>query len=64
MPNRRVRHRRVVPKSTAEILNSISEAVDLVGNPPPGLTPNTVAHPNQEGHTLIPGYVQRNAARA
>jgi hypothetical protein len=42
MPNR-MKHRRVVHKSTAGIPNAIPEAVDLVGNPPPGLTENTVA---------------------
>ena len=40
-----LKHRRVVHKSTAGILTSIPEAVDLVGNPPPGLTDNTVALP-------------------
>jgi len=46
MPDRRMKHRRVVHKSTAGILKSIPEAVDLVGNPPPGLTENTVALPS------------------
>jgi hypothetical protein len=45
MPNPRVKHRRVVHKSTAGTLKSIPEAVDLVGNPPQGLTKNTVALP-------------------
>ena len=43
MPSARMKHRRVVHKSTAGILKSIPEAVGLVGNPPPGLTNNTVA---------------------
>ena len=43
MPNPRMKHRRVVHKSTAGILKPIPEAVDLVGNPPPGLTTHTVA---------------------
>jgi hypothetical protein len=43
MPNPRLKHRRVVHKSTAGILKPIPEAVDLVVNPPPGLTTNTVA---------------------
>ena len=43
MPKPRMKQRRVVHKSTAGILNSIPEAVDLVGNPPTGLTVNTVA---------------------
>ena len=43
MPNARMKHRRVVHKSTAGILKPLPEAVDLVGNPPPGLTTNTVA---------------------
>ena len=43
MPNPRMKQRRVVHKSTAGILKPIPEAVDLVGNPPPGLTTNTVA---------------------
>ncbi len=44
MPNNpRMKHRRVVHKSTAGILKPIPEAVDLVGNPPPGLTTKTVA---------------------
>jgi len=43
MPNERMKHRRVVHKSTAGILKPIPEAVGLVGNPPPGLTTNTVA---------------------
>jgi len=43
MPNPRMKDRRVVHKSTAGILTPIPEAVDLVGNPPPGLTTNTVA---------------------
>jgi hypothetical protein len=42
MPNR-MKHRRVVHKSTAGIPKSIPEAVDLVENPPRGLTNNTVA---------------------
>jgi len=45
MPNPRMKHRRVVHKSTAGILRSIPEAVGLVGNPPPGLTNHTVALP-------------------
>jgi hypothetical protein len=40
MPNPRMKRRRVVHKSTAGILTTIPEAVDLVGNP---LTSNTVA---------------------
>jgi len=36
MPNPRMKQRRVVHKSTAGILKPIPEAVDLVGNPPPG----------------------------
>ena len=43
MPNPRMKQRRVVHKSTAGILKPIPEAVDLVGNPPPGLTTKTVA---------------------
>jgi len=43
MPEPRIKHRRVVHKSTAGILKSIPEAMDLVGNPPPGLTKDTVA---------------------
>jgi hypothetical protein len=43
MPNPRMKQRRVVHKSTAGILKPIPEAVDLVGNPPPRLTTNTVA---------------------
>ena len=42
-PTPRMKQRRVVHKSTAGILKPIPEAVDLVGNPPPGLTTNTVA---------------------
>ena len=45
MPANRMKHRRVVHKSTAGILNSIPQAVDLVGNSPHHLTTNTVAHP-------------------
>ena len=45
MRNPRMKHRRIVHKSTAGILNSIPEAVDPVANPPPGLTENTVALP-------------------
>ena len=45
MSHPRVKHRLVVHKSTAGILKSIPEAVDLVGNPPQGLTNNTVALP-------------------
>ncbi len=45
MRTNRVKQRRVVHKSAAGILNSIPEAVDLVGNSPPALTNNTVAHP-------------------
>ena len=41
MPNARMKHRRVVHKSTAGIPKPIPEAVDLVENPPPGLTTNT-----------------------
>jgi hypothetical protein len=44
MSHPRVKHRPVVHKSTAGILQSIPEAVDLVGNPQ-GLTNNTVALP-------------------
>ena len=47
MSNPRMKHRRVVHKSTAGILKPIPEAVDLVGNPPPGLTTNTVASLHQ-----------------
>ena len=43
MPNPRMKQRRGVHKSTAGILKPIPEAVDLVGNPPPGLTTKTVA---------------------
>ena len=43
MPSSRMKQRRVVHKSTAGILTTIPEAVDLVGNSPPGLTNNTVA---------------------
>jgi len=43
MSNLRMKQGRVVHKSTAGILKPIPEAVDLVGNPPPGLTTNTVA---------------------
>jgi hypothetical protein len=43
MPTPRMKQRRVVHKSTAGILKPIPEAVDLVGNPPPGLTTKTVA---------------------
>ena len=49
MPNERMKHRRVVHKSTAGILKPIPEAVGLVGNPPPGLTTNTVALLQQRG---------------
>jgi len=49
MPNPRMKDRRVVHKSTAGILTPIPEAVDLVGNPPPGLTTNTVAPLQQQG---------------
>ena len=49
MPNPRVKHRPVVQKSTAGILKPIPEAVDPVGNPPPGLTSNTVASLRQRG---------------
>jgi len=45
MPDTRMKHRRVVHKSTAGILKSIPEAVGLVGNPPQGLTNKTVALP-------------------
>jgi hypothetical protein len=43
MPDAGMKRRRVVHKSTAGILQSIPEAVGLVGNPPPDLTKNTVA---------------------
>jgi hypothetical protein len=43
-----MKHRRVVHKSTAGILKPVPEAVGLVGNPPPGLTNNTVALPVRE----------------
>jgi len=43
MPEPRLKHRPVVHKSTAGIVNLIPEAVDPVGNPPPGLTEDTVA---------------------
>ena len=46
----RMKQRRVVHKSTAGILTTIPEAVDLVGNSPPGLTNNTVALPVIEPH--------------
>ena len=49
MPNPRMKQRRVVHKSTAEVLKPIPEAVDLVGNPPPGLTTKTVAPLHQRG---------------
>jgi len=49
MPNPRMKQRRVVHKSTAGILKPIPEAVDLVGNPPPGLTTKTVAPLQQRG---------------
>src|SRR5271167_3923788 len=49
MPNPRMKQRRVVHKSTAGILKPIPEAVDLVGNPPPGLTTKTVAPLLQRG---------------
>ena len=49
MPNPRMKQRRVVHKSTAGILKPIPEAVDLVGNPPPGLTTKTVALLQQRG---------------
>jgi hypothetical protein len=45
MPNARLKHRRVVHKSTAGILETIPEAVGLVGNTPQDLTENTVALP-------------------
>ena len=45
MSNARMKHRRVVHKSTAGIFKPLPEAVDLVGNPPPDLTFNTVALP-------------------
>lgn len=45
MRDARIKHGRVVHKSTAGILNSIPAAVDPVGNPPPALTGNTVALP-------------------
>jgi hypothetical protein len=48
MPGTRMKHRRAVHKSTAGILNSTPEAVDPVGNPPSGLTENTVALPDRE----------------
>src|SRR5208337_1147580 len=49
MPKPRMKQRRVVHKSTAGILKPIPEAVDLVGNPPPGLTTKTVALLHQRG---------------
>jgi hypothetical protein len=49
MPNPRMKHTRLVHKSTAGILKPIPEAVDLVGNPPPALTTNTVAPLQQRG---------------
>src|SRR5215813_10848263 len=49
MPNERMKHRWVVHKSTAGILKPIPEAMGLVGNPPPGLTTNTVALLQQRG---------------
>jgi hypothetical protein len=48
MPSRRMKHRRVAHKSTAGILPTFPEAVDLVDNPPPRLTENTVALPMGE----------------
>lgn len=45
MSNARMKHRRVVHKSTAGMLKSIPAAVGLVGNPSQGLTNNTVAPP-------------------
>ena len=48
MPNR-MKHRRVVHKSTAGIFKPIPEAVDPVDNPPQGLTNNTVALPPRGG---------------
>src|SRR5713101_6204160 len=63
MPDRRMKHRRVVHKSTAGILKPVPEAVGLVGNPPPGLTNNTVALPRGFGYfdTLIRGNRQQAA---
>ncbi len=49
MPHSRLSHRRVVHKSTGGILPKIPAPVDLVGNAPPRLTPNTVALPEGEG---------------
>jgi hypothetical protein len=43
MPNSSMKYGRVVHKSTAGIFKVIPEAVDLVDNPPQGLTSNTVA---------------------
>jgi hypothetical protein len=40
MSHPRVKHRPVVHQPTTGILKSIPEAVDLVGNPPQGLTKN------------------------
>jgi hypothetical protein len=54
MPAGRINHRRVVHKSTAGILNPIPEAVDLVGNSPPRLTNNTVAHPARKNAPASP----------
>jgi len=53
MPNPRMKQRRVVHKSTAGILKPIPEAVDLVGNPPPGFTTKTVALLLQRGTALV-----------
>jgi hypothetical protein len=49
MPNQRVKHRQVVHKFTVGILKPMPEGVDLVGNPPSGLTTNTVAPLQQRG---------------
>jgi hypothetical protein len=57
----RMKHRRVVHKSTAGIAKSIPEAVGLVGNPPPGLINNTVAPPFFD--TGAPGVAERSRAK-
>ena len=54
MPNPRMKQRRVVHKSTAGILKPIPEAVDLVGNPPPGLTTKTVALLSKRSSRMYP----------
>jgi hypothetical protein len=57
MPNSSMKHGRVVHKSTAGIFKVIPEAVDLVDNPPQGLTSNTVARrepcPDSSPHSRL-----------